>query len=131
MSGIAEFRTTVLDCANPRELAEFYSRLLGWPILANDDTEADQDEDEWVVVTNGGSPARLAFQKADDYRPPVWPSADQPQQAHIDVTVGDLDKAEAEVLEIGAKKHEHQPSEDGSFRVFLDPAGHPFCLCVG
>ncbi len=23
---------------------------------------------------------------------------------------------------------EHQPSEDGAFRVFLDPVGHPFCL---
>ncbi|WP_449290125.1 VOC family protein [Nonomuraea purpurea] len=34
-------------------------------------------------------------------------------------------------IEIGAIKHEHQPSEDGSFRVFLGPAGHPFCLCVG
>jgi hypothetical protein len=26
----------------------------------------------------------------------------------------------------GATKHEHQPGM--SFRVFLDPAGHPFCL---
>ncbi|WP_346434207.1 VOC family protein [Phytohabitans maris] len=29
---------------------------------------------------------------------------------------------------IGATKHPHQPGT--SFRVFLDPAGHPFCLCV-
>jgi predicted enzyme related to lactoylglutathione lyase len=124
MNGIAEFRTTVLDCANPRELGEFYSQLLGWPVLEGDD-------DDWVVVTEGGSPARLAFQKVDDYRPPVWPSADRPQQLHIDVTVGDLDKAEAEVLKIGATKHAHQPSEDDGFRVFLDPAGHTFCLCAG
>ena len=26
----------------------------------------------------------------------------------------------------GAAKHEHQPGT--TFRVFLDPAGHPFCL---
>jgi len=31
-------------------------------------------------------------------------------------------------LVLGATKHEHQPGT--SFRVFLDPAGHPFCLCV-
>ncbi|MEU7828408.1 MULTISPECIES: VOC family protein [unclassified Nonomuraea] len=122
MNGIAEFRTTVLDCAHPMELAQFYSRLLGWPILEGSD-------EEWAVVTNGGPPARVAFQAVDDYRPPVWPSAEHPQQMHIDVTVSDMDKAEAQVLEIGATKHEHQPSDDDSFRVFLDPAGHTFCLC--
>ena len=36
---------------------------------------------------------------------------------------------EAAVLELGATKHDHQPGT--SFRVFLDPAGHPFCLCDG
>ena len=34
----------------------------------------------------------------------------------------------AEVLRLGATKHDHQPGT--TFRVFLDPAGHPFCLCV-
>jgi len=50
------------------------------------------------------------------------------QQMHLDVIVDDLDAAEAAVLELGATRHEHQPRT--SFRVFLDPAGHPFCLCV-
>jgi Glyoxalase-like domain len=47
---------------------------------------------------------------------------------HLDVIVDDLDAAEAAVTELGATRHEHQPST--SFRVFLDPAGHPFCLCL-
>jgi hypothetical protein len=51
-----------------------------------------------------------------------------PQQMHIDVMVEDLDVAEAAVLGLGATKHDHQPGT--TFRVFLDPAGHPFCLCV-
>ncbi len=46
---------------------------------------------------------------------------------HLDVIVDDLDAGEAAVLELGATKHKHQPGK--SFRVFLDPAGHPFCLC--
>ncbi|MEU8249995.1 VOC family protein [Nonomuraea sp. NPDC048916] len=121
MRGIAAFRTTVIDCANPRKLAEFYSQLLGWPV--------DYQDEGWVVVTDGGSPARLAFQRVDEYRPPIWPRSERPQQLHIDVTVEDLDAAEKAVLDIGATKHDHQPSEDDSFRVFLDPAGHPFCLC--
>jgi hypothetical protein len=51
-----------------------------------------------------------------------------PQQMHIDVMVDDLDAGEAAVLGLGATKAEHQPGK--TFRVFLDPAGHPFCLCV-
>ncbi|NUR92154.1 MAG: VOC family protein [Nonomuraea sp.] len=123
MSGIARFRTTVLDCRDPGALADFYSKLLGWPI-----THAD---DEWVVISDGGPPRRLAFQLAADHQPPDWPGSERPQQLHIDVTVDDMDTGEKQALEIGAVKHEYQPSEDDSFRVFLDPAGHPFCLCIG
>jgi hypothetical protein len=47
---------------------------------------------------------------------------------HLDVMVEDLDVAEEAVLHLGATKAEHQPGT--TFRVFLDPAGHPFCLCV-
>jgi hypothetical protein len=32
------------------------------------------------------------------------------------------------VLALGAHLHEHQPSQDGGFRVYRDPVGHPFCL---
>jgi hypothetical protein len=63
----------------------------------------------------------------DGYRAPVWPGQDVPQQVHLDVVVDDLDAAEREVLALGATKHEHQPGT--TFRVYLDPAGHPFCLC--
>ncbi|QFY11640.1 VOC family protein [Nonomuraea phyllanthi] len=121
MSGIAEFRSVVFDCPDPRALADFYSRLLGWPV-----TYAD---DDWVVVSDGGSPRRLAFQLAADFRAPTWPDPERPQQIHLDLTVDDLDTAEKQAVEIGAVKHDHQPSEDDDFRVFLDPAGHPFCLC--
>jgi hypothetical protein len=64
----------------------------------------------------------------DPYTPPTWPTQEQPQQMHLDVIVDDLDTAEAAVIALGATKHEHQPGT--TFRVFLDPAGHPFCLCV-
>jgi hypothetical protein len=47
---------------------------------------------------------------------------------HLDVIVDDLDAGETAVLGLGATKHAHQPGT--TFRVFLDPAGHPFCLCV-
>ncbi len=64
----------------------------------------------------------------DGFAAPVWPGQEKPQQMHLDVIVDDLDTAEAAVVELGAVRHEHKPGT--TFRVFLDPAGHPFCLCV-
>ena len=62
------------------------------------------------------------------YTPPEWPSQEMPKQMHLDVIVDELDVAEAAALDLGATKHGHQPGT--SFRVFLDPPVHPFCLCV-
>ncbi|WIY83573.1 VOC family protein [Propionimicrobium sp. PCR01-08-3] len=118
---IARTPVFVYDCPDPHALAEFYRGLLGGTI----DEESD---DHWVdlLVDAGGC---ISFQQVEDYRAPKWPGQEVPQQLHLDVDVDDLDLAEAAVLQLGAVKHEVQPSERGSFRVFLDPAGHPFCLC--
>ena len=119
---IARFALTALDCPDPLELAGFYSRLTGWPV-------APQAEDDWVALAPGGAGATLAFQQVTEgpYRPPEWPGQEYPQQAHLDFEVPDLDAGEAAVLALGARKHEVQPAPE-SFRVFLDPVGHPFCL---
>ena len=61
---------------------------------------------------------------------PTWPDPEQGQQFHIDVTVDDLDAAEPQVLALGARKADVQYGEAEGWRTFLDPAGHPFCLCT-
>jgi hypothetical protein len=115
---IARFPSFVIDCPEPEALARFYAEMLDWKVEASSDW-AD------IRAENGNC---ISFQKVDDFRRPDWPSQDVPQQMHLDVIVDDLDAGEAAVLALGATKHDHQP--DTSFRVFLDPAGHPFCLCV-
>ena len=45
---------------------------------------------------------------------------------HLDIRVDDLDAAGALAVAAGAVLAEHQPQDD--VRVYLDPAGHPFCL---
>jgi catechol-2,3-dioxygenase len=120
MAAIASLRAVVLDCPDPGALAEFYRQLLGGEIT--------KDEDDWVSLT-GEPDVKLSFQRADGYRPPDWPSDERPQQFHLDVTVDDVDDAERRVVALGARKHEVQPGEEWNWRVFLDPAGHPFCLC--
>jgi hypothetical protein len=47
---------------------------------------------------------------------------------HFDFQVGDLDPAVAEAVALGASVAEFQPQQN--VRVLLDPAGHPFCLCL-
>jgi predicted enzyme related to lactoylglutathione lyase len=116
---IAQFPGIVLDCPDPAQVATFYGALLDWNVELSDD---------WADVRSPDRQQCLSFQQVADFRAPEWPGQDVPQQMHIDVMVEDLDSAEAAVLELGAVKHEHQPGT--TFRVFLDPAGHPFCLCV-
>ena len=115
---IARFPTVVLDCPDPEVLARFYGALLDWKVEVSPD---------WAEVKADYGDS-IGFQKVEEYTAPRWPGQEVPQQMHIDVNVDDLDAAEAEVLKLGATKHEHQPGT--TFRVFLDPAGHPFCLCV-
>lgn len=118
---IASMRSIVLDCPDPQALARFYGALLDWKQIDADD--------QWVTLSDGGT-VRICFQRATDYQPPRWPDPGHPQQLHIDVTVTDVETAEVEVLALGATKADTQPAEpDDQFRVFLDPAGHPFCLC--
>jgi predicted enzyme related to lactoylglutathione lyase len=115
---IARFPTVVLDCPEPEVLARFYGALLDWKVEVSPD---------WAEIKADYGDS-IGFQQVEGYVKPQWPGQDVPQQMHIDVVVDDLDAAEAAVLELGATKHEHQPGT--TFRVFLDPAGHPFCLCV-
>ena len=110
----------MLDCPDPRALAEFYRELVGGEIVYADD--------EWVKLQDGDL-VHLSFQLAPDYQPPIWPSAEHGQQFHIDVTIDDLATAEPKVLALGARKHEMQPPDEEPWRVYLDPVGHPFCLC--
>ncbi|KAD4059852.1 VOC family protein [Arthrobacter yangruifuii] len=115
---IARVPNTVIDCPDPAALAGFYGALLDWKVKVDDHGWAD------ITDTTG---QRFAFQRVENYTPPAWPDQNVPQQMHIDMDVDDLDEGEAAVLLLGATKHPHQPGT--SFRVFLDPAGHPFCLC--
>lgn len=119
-TAIATLGAIALDARDPRRLAGFYSSVLAVPIA--------RDDDDWVQLETIGG-VELAFQLAPDHEPPVWPGGEHPQQMHLDLDVADLDVAEQQVLALGARKHPHQPGT--TFRVFLDPAGHPFCLCAG
>jgi hypothetical protein len=123
---IANYVYTALDCANPLELAKFYSKMTGLKVQPFDEGET-AETCEWLELWDENDRTKMAFQKIDNYRVPTWPTGDLPQQAHMDFHAKDLDIAEGEILAIGGRKADHQVRPH-RFRVYLDPAGHPFCI---
>ena len=110
----------VLDSPDAGALADFYRRLLGWAV--------EQDEPGWVKLRPSDGGAGLSFQTESRYKPPVWPAGpgDQQMQVHLDIAVEDLAAAGEHAVACGAVLADYQPQDD--VRVYLDPAGHPFCL---
>ncbi|WP_344032241.1 VOC family protein [Streptomyces luteireticuli] len=121
---IADLQCVVLDCPDPMRLAEFYRSVLGGTVNRQD-ARWTLDEDWATLHTAAG--LVLAFQRAEDYRPPQWPDPARPQQFHLDFGVADLERARESVLAAGATVLDGGPDGRG-WSVFADPAGHPFCL---
>lgn len=113
---IAKWHGVALDTEDSHGLGVFYSEITGMPVI-------DEDAD-WTSIGFGESP-QLFFQRVDRHVPPNWPDPENGQQMHLEFAVADLDEAEAKVLALGARK---VGGNETSFRVYLDPAGHPFCL---
>jgi catechol 2,3-dioxygenase-like lactoylglutathione lyase family enzyme len=112
--------SVVLGTPEPRSLADFYRRLLGWEIA--------DDQPGWVVLRPPGGGTGLSFQQEADHVPPVWPPqpGEQQMMMHLDVRVDDLESASAHARSLGATLADYQPQDD--VRVYVDPAGHLFCL---
>lgn len=114
-----------------RVLAAFYGELLGlrafepygWLKLAK-----RPPDDDYVAghTTDGGSKLQLALDGDgwSDQRPPRWPDPEYPQQIHLDIFVPDAQAADKLVTSMGAALL----ADQGDFRTYADPAGHPFCL---
>jgi catechol 2,3-dioxygenase-like lactoylglutathione lyase family enzyme len=114
----------VLSTPDPRGLARFYQRLLGWPLR-------DDDED-WVTLRPADGSTGLSFQLETEHVPPVWPPkpGTQQMQLHLDFQVDDLAAATAVAEEGGARLLDAHTDPGEEVRVYADPAGHPFCLCM-
>ncbi|MFC7545099.1 VOC family protein [Plantactinospora sp. GCM10030261] len=119
---IADLQCVVLDCADPTALADFYQALLGGTVNQPDRRWALGDG--WATL-HAPSGLVLAFQRIAFYQPPTWPDPTRPQQFHLDFGVADLDRAHERVLALGARL---LTEDERGWRVYADPAGHPFCL---
>lgn len=117
MTAIARLAAISLDCADTAELGRFYSELLG--------LEPFWETPEMVALRGAG--VFVTMQRIENHQPASWPDGSTPKQLHLELAVTDLDAAEERALALGAVKADSQPAPD-RWRVFVDPAGHPFCF---
>src|SRR4029079_5339453 len=86
----------VRDTPDPRGLADFYRRLLGWTVR--------QDSETWVSLSPPGGGSGISFQYEPTYVRPTWPSSADHQQMmlHLDIEVDDLNAGAAHAVAAGA-----------------------------
>jgi len=116
------FGCFAFDCADAQGVAQFYADLLGG-------TVEGEAGDDWFTVKWAGPD--ICTQLAPNHESPNWPNGHQ--QAHIDFEVVDIVSAHERVLALGGSALDPveppAPKPDRGFRVYADPAGHPFCFC--
>jgi hypothetical protein len=122
-AAIGWIREVVLDGPDPWTLARFWASLLGGTPV--------EWYPGWVTLEPPPHGQRLSFQATST--PPVQDVAG----VHFDILVENLAQAHDRVLSAGATligQHvSPRPGPGGEpvpWRVYRDPAGHPFCLVV-
>jgi predicted enzyme related to lactoylglutathione lyase len=116
---IATLKMITLDSSDSRRDARFWSEVLGWTVA--------HEQDEYAMLT-GPDGFAVGFGTITDHAAPAWPNDRGTKQFHFDLAVDDLDKGAAACVELGATLPDEQPGE--TWRVLLDPSGHPFCLTL-
>jgi len=107
-----------LDCAEVGPVADFWRAALGYEQVAG-------DGENYAMLKTENGPA-LGLGKVEDYQSPGWPNERGSKQFHLDLAAEDIDAETERLVELGATLAEPQPGE--TWRVLLDPAGHPFCV---
>jgi predicted enzyme related to lactoylglutathione lyase len=113
-------QVVVFDAADLAAESAFWAAMLGGRV---------EEDDDWNSIYVDGE-FRMAVQLAPGHVPPEWPDG-VPQQIHLDLFVDDIAAAHDEVMALGGRllKPAMDLAAAHGYRVYADPAGHPFCLC--
>ena len=111
----------VIDCLDPRGLAEFWCQILDWVVL--DGSSDDEVEVGPPEAGFGGPQPTLIFGRSTEPKT-------RKLRLHIDVNPTDRDQdAELQrLLAIGAVPAQIGQAGDESWHVLADPEGNEFCL---
>jgi len=107
-----------IDCRDPRQVAEFGSRLMATPIV-----EPGPDRPNWLRLQPLAP--RGPFM---NFQPVGEPTPGKPR-LHVDVLVRDLDAGVERVLSLGGSDTGARDELlRGRIAVMRDPEGNEFCL---
>ena len=111
----------MVDCDDEKKLQNFYGELLGW----------EKCELYARPAVRSSTGIVFLFIEETDYIRPVWPeeAGKQQKQMHFDFQVDNLPEMVKKAESLGATKAKDQFGGT-DFVTMLDPAGHPFCLCL-
>ncbi|GAA3834320.1 MULTISPECIES: VOC family protein [Amycolatopsis] len=112
-------RHVTIDCAEPYELARFWSEVTGWPVSGED----SPGDPEVLVEAPAPLPGLLFIRVPEDKT--------VKNRVHFD-WMPDERSRDAEVerlLGLGARVHEDHRTPDGlGWVTLLDPEGNEFCI---
>ncbi|MEU3621812.1 glyoxalase [Amycolatopsis coloradensis] len=112
-----ELGMITIDCADPRGLAEFWTKALG--------VEVDQDHGGEVLIlhpkTENGPV--LGFQRVPEQRAGK-------NRVHLDFGTDDMEKEVERLIGLGAKKLDRHEMPGFAWTVLADPVGNEFCVAT-
>jgi hypothetical protein len=108
------FREVVIDCADPRGLARFWSAATGYEIRWEDDDWAQiQGEGEREIV--------IGFQRVPEGKVVK-------NRVHVDLAAADEEGEARRIEALGATRRWVSDDPDDPFVVLADPEGNEFCV---
>jgi len=112
-------RHLTIDCADPYELATFWSKVTGWPV-----SDVDEPSDPEVLIEAPWPVPGLLFIRVPEGKAGKnrihfdWVSADRTRDDEVE-----------RILALGAKLYEdHRTAEGAGWVTLLDPEGNEFCI---
>lgn len=113
---IPRLRNLAIDCNDLGRMVGFWSELMGYDVLAQDDSDA-------LLAPTAGARPRLYLQRVPERR-------EGKNRLHIDLDVGDaeLEPAIARAESLGARRVERFTEGDEGWWVLADPEGNLFCI---
>lgn len=113
----------ILDCSDAVVLAEFYRALIGGEVHPHGPQDADLEVEGQL----------LSFHGVADYEYPRWPEG-HPESLRLDLAVAEFASPHSLVTDLGGLPLDplDPPAADDHVecRVYADPAGHAFSLCL-
>ena len=110
------FYQVVIDCSDPRSLADFWAGFTGF--------ERRSHREDWASIEASDKSQRIAFQQVPEGKVVK-------NRVHIDFFTADEEAAAREIESMGATRRWVSEDPEDPFVVLADPEGNEFCIVRG